>query len=913
MKEYLELLKNPPEEARGGTRWWWYGSAVTREGISRQLEFMKDAGIGSVEIQVLYPLSPDDPALGIKNLPYFSPEFFDMLAHALEAAEEKGMQVDFTLGSSWPYGGPFITHEMSAQQAANYQVDICGPCRFSYDFTSRVTGRIIRLQMGRLECGKMLEETALDLTDRLQKKYLYGWEYGEFIENIEVPEGNWKVFAVYIQKYRQLTGIPAPNMEGYAMDHCRRDVTDYFLKNAGEPIIKRLGASRIRSFFCDSIEVEGHNWTEGLPDEFQKRRGYDLAPYLYALWGDMGDATPEIRHDFFKTLSELTLENFFQPFADWCRAKGSGSRVQAHGTWADILKAYATADIPEGETFGEGDRFEVNTVHRKLASSAGHLYGKPLISNESFTWLRMPRFMETLEQMKAAVDAIFLDGMNMIVNHGYAYTPEAIPAPGWAFYASSHICHLNTWWPYYKELGTYIQTVSAFLRRGRNVAEVAVYLPQADVWSENVIADLHIAMKLEEYIGKKLINSLNRQGYYFDYINDEALTGLGTIHGNGLEINENTYKVIILPQVRRLPSETALKLQEFVGQGGILVAAGGIPEKGCGYLSGNGAGPSVRIIMSSLFPGRKDSWVQVGKGRTLHVSDSASGTAELFQEAFKPDLHIGSNNGAIGYVHRFDHGYDLYFISNISSLECPAVLDFKNAGTQFTVMDLLEKKVITVKGYAFTGGAGSLRLEIDFAPFQSLLVLFGKDVQSSRTDNTVKLCHGMDISGGWHFSIPSKDLELAMETVHTWETVEELKYYTGEGIYRKTLFADSAILKSERLLLSFEKVAEVAEIYVNGVSAGVLWKAPRELDIRPYLKEGANELMVKVVNLWINDAVNPKKEEFLSSRTVIDEWPYFADTIGHIRQKRLYNWREREHIKQPLPSGIGGKVMLKSM
>ncbi len=524
IKAYLDLLEKPPEEARGCTRWWWYGAAVTREGIKKQLAHMKDACIGSVEVQVLYPLEMDNTELGIKNIPYFSPEFFDLLEYTVETAEKMHMEVDFTLGSSWPYGGPFITHEMSAQQAQLTQIDLYGPCRFDYDFTSRITGRIVRVVMGRMEQGRMVEESILDLTERLETRYLYGWEYGKYIENVDIPAGNWKVIVLYIQKYRQLTGIPAPNMAGYAMDHCRKDVSDYFFWNAGSPIIKKLGKSRIRSFFCDSIELEGHNWTEALMEEFRKRRGYDLTPHVYALWGEVGELTPEIRYDYYKTMSELTLENFFYPFADWCRANGSYSRIQAHGTWGDILKAYAAADIPEGETFGEGDRLEVNTVHRKLASSAAHVYGKPIVSNESFTWLRVPRYMETLEQMKSAVDAIFLDGMNMIVNHGYAYTPESIQAPGWAFYASSHICHLNTWWPYYRELGQYIQRVCAFLRRGRNVAEVAVYLPQADIWSSNPIGDLHLAMKLDEYIGREIVNHLSRNGYFFDFINDEAVT-----------------------------------------------------------------------------------------------------------------------------------------------------------------------------------------------------------------------------------------------------------------------------------------------------------------------------------------------------------------------------------------------------
>jgi hypothetical protein len=89
-------------------------------------------------------------------------------------------------------------------------------------------------------------------------------------------------------------------------------------------------------------------------------------------------------------MSELTIENFFDPLTDFAHKQGTLSRIQAHGTWGDILRVYAAADIPEGETFGDHRTLRVNTIHRRLASSAAHLYGRKLISNETFTWLKRP-------------------------------------------------------------------------------------------------------------------------------------------------------------------------------------------------------------------------------------------------------------------------------------------------------------------------------------------------------------------------------------------------------------------------------------------------------------------------------------------------------------------------------------------
>src|SRR3954452_12669514 len=95
----------PPDDARIMMRWWWFGPAVTKPEIERELRVMKDAGIGGVEVQPVYPLLPDDEGGGIKNLPYLSDEFLDALKFAAQKAKELGMRFDLTLGSGWSFGG----------------------------------------------------------------------------------------------------------------------------------------------------------------------------------------------------------------------------------------------------------------------------------------------------------------------------------------------------------------------------------------------------------------------------------------------------------------------------------------------------------------------------------------------------------------------------------------------------------------------------------------------------------------------------------------------------------------------------------------------------------------------------------------------------------------------------------------
>src|SRR5271166_2254909 len=99
---------HPPDDCRIMMRWWWFGPAVTKPEIQRELEQMKAAGIGGVEIATLYPLALDDPSTGFRNLSYLSDEHIDALRFAAEEARRLGLRVDITLGSGWPFGGPSI-------------------------------------------------------------------------------------------------------------------------------------------------------------------------------------------------------------------------------------------------------------------------------------------------------------------------------------------------------------------------------------------------------------------------------------------------------------------------------------------------------------------------------------------------------------------------------------------------------------------------------------------------------------------------------------------------------------------------------------------------------------------------------------------------------------------------------------
>jgi hypothetical protein len=172
-----DLFLNPPNSARPMTRWWWFGGAVTPEEITRELILMSESGLRGVELQPLYPIEVDDPKRGIRNIRYFSSEWSDLLRHTTKETHRLGMQFDLTLGSGWPYGGPFIPVELAAREARVLIQESVGPGRFSWRLTPELTksdNLIAAVAVPVLTSGQPDLQHARVITDQIKQHTRYG-------------------------------------------------------------------------------------------------------------------------------------------------------------------------------------------------------------------------------------------------------------------------------------------------------------------------------------------------------------------------------------------------------------------------------------------------------------------------------------------------------------------------------------------------------------------------------------------------------------------------------------------------------------------------------------------------------------------------------------------------------------------
>ena len=458
----------------------------------------------------------------------------------------------------------------------------------------------------------------------------------------------------------------------------------------------------------------------------------------------------------------------------------------------------------------------------------------------------------------------------------------------WPFYASSHICDKNTWWPFYKHMGDYIHRVSDFMQRGKTKAEVCIYLPQNDIWAENPLCDLHMCMKLRERFEDDAIDGVAKAGYWFDYVNDDVVS----------RISEYGYKTMIIMETDRMPVETVKAIEKFIADGNLVICADRIPSMSCGLVGAEENTKYVKETMENLL---KD-------GKILLAENKREALVSMLREHAVPDLEICDGKEDIGYIHKKDGDVDIYFVSNMSKNEYHTTLRFKNMTASCSVLKPMEAEEKDVVRNEVVDGKKEIELTI--APLESLLIIFDEKMEEQKAVEADCVAGKKDISAGWKLTVADKGVAYEFEKLIPWQKQDELKYFAGTGIYKKSLALTAEELNYKNIALFMENMKDCAKVIVNGKVAGELIKYPYVMDVTEFLKEGENEIVVEVTNVMINRMIDPEMKTDYYEGTVIDEWPYFTKALNNCRWKRLSNWREVDMIKEPVDAGIWGSVEL---
>jgi len=807
-------------------RWWWFGPAVEKPELERELRAMKDGGIGGVEIQPVYPVTLDDPARGLVNLPYLSDGFLDAVSFANDKARELGMRVDITLGSGWPYGGPHTPVDLASARL-------------------RVERRPVPANAGTVPMPKIGEG------EKFVAAFVERGEGFDRIANIDgagmhVSPGTSAggAFVFITSRTRQAVKRAAVGAEGPVLDHYNAAAIENHLKYVGDRLMQAFGAHPPYAVFSDSLEVYGADWTGDFLAEFQKRRGYDLTPYLPALATEMGEITSSIRHDWGKTLTELANEHYLTPLRQWAAAHGTRFRSQNYGIPPVNLSSNALVDLPEGE--GSAWKRFVTT---RWASSASHLYGRPVTSSETWTWLHSPVFRATPLDMKAEADVHFLNGINQLVGHGWPYSPPQAGEPGWHFYAAAVFNRHNPWWIVMPDITAYLQRVSWLLRQGTPVNDVALYLPTADAYAGFTLGHDSVNQSMDRLLSPNVIPQISDGGYSYDFIDDDAIAAVGI-----------QYPVLVLPNVERMPLKTLAKIGEYARKGGIVIATGRIPSLAPGFLEAKTDTPQIRELAQSLF--------EAPDARGHLVKDDAK-LSQTLHGLLKPDVTAPPE---IGFVHRRLPSGDAYFLVNTANHRVHSAVEFR-AGAPVDSWDPFTGKTAVLARF---GSAVFGPIDLDFAPYESRIIVIHPGAFSyfgpggSEPAGAVLL----DVSASWKATFAGSAQPVTMDQLTSWAEVAGMKNFSGTAVYEKTITVDAAMLADRRHLyfdfgegtpvtpperrgsgmraLLESPVREAAIVYINGQRAGSVWHPPYEIEITGLLHGGENSLRIVVANLALN-------------------------------------------------------------
>lgn len=672
----------------------------------------------------------------------------------------------------------------------------------------------------------------------------------------------------------------APGGEGFVMDHYNPEALAVYLERF-DRAFAQSGAPWPHTWFNDSYEVYGADWTPKFAGIFRERYGYDIEPYL--LHPAPGtDAYDRAITDYRECLGNLLVENFIEPWIAWCHGHGALVRNQSHGSPANLLDVYAAVDIPECETYGRS-AFDIPGLRRdpigrpndgdpavlKLASSAAHVAGRKYTSSETLTWMT-EHFRTSLSQCKPEIDQMFAAGVNHIYFHGAPYSPKGAEFPGWMFYASINMSPTGGMWRDAPELFKYIERCQAFLSAGTPDSDFYLYFPVYDLWSSRtekayMMFEIH-SMGSTMPAVKAAMNGIAAAGFDADYISDKQL------------LEHEIDKPVIVPETKLMPLETVRRLAELKKQGVPVYFIGSLPADVPG-LHGLDA--------------RRKAFKQAVKGLGKPTS------IEKVFAAYKPET-FKSELGGTMIRRRNECGGWNYFAAMLQDRPVDGWVRLATPAASAMLYDAVSGRSGRAAVRSAADGCAEIRLQL--LPGQSVLIkTFPQAVEAPDWPYAAAYGETVPIDRAWNISFPQSDPAIPgnffTDKPQDWTKLEvaEARVNFGTALYSSAI----DLLHPEEAddwILDLGDVRESARVVINGEEAGTVWSVPFRLPVGRFLKPGINLLEVYVTNLQSNRIADYDRRGV--------PWRIFKDAnISTLGPKTFEGWETD-------PSGLCSEVGL---
>lgn len=851
------------------TRWWWEGSAVDPKNLSAAMEQYHSAGLGGLEITPIYGVKGYEKQF----VPFLSSAWMQLLHYTLQEGKRIGLGIDLANATGWPFGGPWVKPEDAAKNinTISYQLlkgdSLKTPIRFHqlpmYRSESHAVVNLDTMLFP-IARNKNLQQYAFDqvqfdtilapslvigydskrkwkdLTSLVDKKGMLHWK---------ATNDNWKILALFTGFHGKMVERAAPGGEGDVIDHFSKQALQHYLHRFDSAFYNQ-DLSGLRAFFNDSYEVDDakgqSNWTPDFLIQFQKRRGYDLRPYLLQLFdSNHSEIHTRILMDYRATIADFMLDHFTRPWQKWGAKHQKIVRNQSHGSPGNILDLYAAVDIPETEG--------TDIMRYKFATSAAHVMGKPLASSETATWLN-EHFLTTLGDVKKAVDQYFIGGVNHVFWHGTVYSPQEASWPGWLFYAAVHFTPANPFWRDFGTLNTYVARCQSFLQRGKPDNDVLLYFPFNDriaVPGKTLLQHFDGMNGFDSTLFKSDAEWMQEKGYGFDFISDKQVMSLVN-SGNSMKAPGGIYQTLVLSDVNYISLTTLEHLQELAEKGACIIFHKRLPDQTPGFLNWENGGQMLRNFFKRLHfitnPNTSISKAILGKGCFL-LGDQLDELLDASHVHRETMVDLGLQT----IRRKNDGGYD-YFITNPGSLDFSGWVPLKVTASQMVLYDPFNH----VAGKAVTKTEKGVSLVyLQISKGSSCLLNTGLSNQSNEIFPYVeKTMDSIVLTGNWQLEflkggpfLPQKK-EIAKLASWTDILAKDDKYFSGTARYRLPFSKPAG--KADFYQLDLGKVSQSAEVIINGKSMGTVLGPDYQLMIPAGDLQTENVLEVVVTNGMAN-------------------------------------------------------------
>ena len=878
-------------------RWSWsYAQLITKQGITDDLEAMRQQGIGGVMVDTI-GTTPNPEAA-----PYMSDAWLALVKHAHSEANRLGLGFYIHDCDGWANsGGPWITPENAMKVYIFSKTQVKGPIVFDGNLP-QPDSSLAKKHPNAGMSGKPIEEFYRDVVvlayDRSNSNAipdgvinLTDLMTGDGHLRWQAPAGDWTIlrFGWKITGRENSPASPAGN--GLECDKLGARGIDAHLKGIA-PILDILSDNPkgVNSLIgVDSWECGDQNWTQSMPEEFKAAKGYDLIPWLPVLAGDcLSPQSARFQRDFEDMIQEMVHKNYMARFTEKMHERGIITQCQTVPESSDIPCGEYWAESPGEKRYGPKADFFNSDPRRALSAVTaitigpiGRGWGNNLIGAESFT-SRCQNWERTPYALKSGMDWALCSGINKNQFHLYAIQPDTHRKPHYMEHGTAVNRNL-TWWKQAHAWFDYIARSQFMLQRGAHVSDVC-FVGDQTPWLENgqIHEEFPTPYRFDVVPWPRLINEMSLK-------NGEAVFAEGM-----------AYKLIVLPNRNDIRLAEVQKIEQLLSQGATVLAQQK-PAHGSGLAGFPDADAQIQAVAGKLWgknPGARGER-RVGKGRLIW---GCTPEQALTMIGVKPDFNCRMhepNECGIDWQHRRDGNADIYFVVNRAGDAVNIDATFRVANKAPELWNPDSTEIIHTALYDSKDGVTTLPLRLE--PYESVFVVFrkptsdhiiaagslranevrrvGGKLQVSGSPGTYELISNkgriqkvsipaqappLEIAGGWDVQFldgmgAPKNTHFAKLESWTARPERDIKYYSGSATYTKVINVSKKSLDAGNPVLDLGEVRDLVDVNVNGKHVGTLWKPPYRISLKGVLKLGENELEITVANTWLNRFVGDLK------------------------------------------------------